>query len=341
MSWGAPTTPSNPNNDFLVANPPNDGISSLEWSPTGNFLVATAWDGDVYCYEVANNGQALPKASTKHEAPVLCSAWSQDGASVFSGGCDKIAKKWDLASGQATQIAQHDAPIRHMAWIQEVGLLCTGSWDRTLRYWDTRQPNPALTVQLPERVYALDVTHPLLVVGCAERQIQIFNLNNPQVPFKQLLSPLKYQTRCVATFPDRSGYLVGSIEGRVAVQHVEDNLQSKNFTFKCHREGTQDIYAVNSISFHPTFGTFVTAGADGNFNFWDKDSKQRLKNMNKCAAPISCGNFNRDGTIYAYAVSYEWSKGGDNSLANTPNNIYLHAVSESEVKPRPSRGGRR
>jgi len=47
MSWGAPTTPSNPNNDFLVANPPNDGISSLEWSPTGNFLVATAWDGDV------------------------------------------------------------------------------------------------------------------------------------------------------------------------------------------------------------------------------------------------------------------------------------------------------
>ena len=223
----------------------------------------------MYCYEVANNGQAMPKASTKHEAPVLCSSWSSDGASVFTGGCDNIAKKWDLASGQATQIAQHDGPIRHMAWIEQVGLLVTGSWDRTLKYWDTRQPNPALQVQLPERCYALDVTHPLLVVGCAERQIQIFNLSNPQVPYKQLLSPLKYQTRCVATFPDRSGYLVGSIEGRVAVQHVEDNLQSKNFTFKCHREGTQDIYAVNSISFHPTFGTFVTAGADGQVKVWD------------------------------------------------------------------------
>jgi len=293
----------------------------------------------VYCYEVANNGQAMPKASTKHEAPVLCSSWSGDGASVFTGGCDNIAKKWDLASGQATQIAQHDGAIRHMAWIEQVGLLVTGSWDRTLKYWDTRQPNPALQVQLPERCYALDVTHPLLVVGCAERQIQIFNLSNPQVPYKQLLSPLKYQTRCVATFPDRSGYLVGSIEGRVAVQHVEDNLQSKNFTFKCHREGTQDIYAVNAISFHPTFGTFVTAGADGNFNFWDKDSKQRLKNMTKCSAPISCGNFNRDGTIYAYAVSYDWSKGGDNPLSNTPNNIYLHAVNETEVKPRPAKSG--
>lgn len=49
MSWGQAATqaPANPNGDFLVANPPNDGISSLSWSPTGNFLVATAWDGDV------------------------------------------------------------------------------------------------------------------------------------------------------------------------------------------------------------------------------------------------------------------------------------------------------
>ena len=69
-----------------------------------------------------------------------------------------------------------------------------------------------------------------------------------------------------------------------------DAAQSKNFTFKCHREQT-DIYAVNDIKFHPTHGTFVTAGADGVFNFWDKDSKQRLKQMDKCNAPIPCGEF--------------------------------------------------
>jgi mRNA export factor len=63
--------------------------------------------------------------------------------------------------------------------------------------------------------------------------------------------------------------MVGSIEGRVAVQHVEDNQQSKNFTFKCHRDGN-DIYAVNSITFHPVHGTFVTSGSDGAYNFWDK-----------------------------------------------------------------------
>ena len=36
-----------------------------------------------------------------------------------------------------------------------------------------------------------------------------------------MISPLKFQTRTIAAFPNRIGYLVGSIEGRVAVHHVE------------------------------------------------------------------------------------------------------------------------
>ena len=94
------------------------------------------------------------------------------------------------------------------------------------------------------------------------------------------------------------------------MQHVEDNMKSANFTFKCHRE-QNDIYAVNSISFHPTFGTFVTAGADG-IQLLGQGFQTKVKAMQKVSCPISCGEFNRDGTIYAYAASYEWSKGGDN-----------------------------
>jgi mRNA export factor len=354
MSFGMPTQGSmggvpNPNRDFQVANPPADGVSSLSWSPSANFLVATCWAygeqaDNVLCYEVQTNGQAMPKAAIKHEAPVLCSAWHSDGSAVFSGGCDNQVKKWDLATNQTTQVAQHDAPVRHCAWINEVNLLVTGSWDKTLKYWDTRQPNPALRVQLPERCYALSVTHPLLVVGTAERHIQVYNLSDPSRPYKQLMSPLKYQTRTVAAFPNKQGYLVGSIEGRVAVNHVEESLASKNFTFKCHREQA-DIYAVNDVKFHPRHGTFVTCGSDGVFNFWDKDSKQRLKQMAKCSAPIPCGDFNRDGSIFAYAVSYDWSKGGSDPMASMGQDaIFLHAVADAEVLPRPQQsrtGGRR
>ena len=44
----------------------------------------------------------------------------------------------------------------------------------------------------------------------------------------------------------QTGYLIGSIEGRVAVQHIEESMNSKNFTFKCHREEA-DIYAVSTL----------------------------------------------------------------------------------------------
>ena len=49
------------------------------------------------------------------------------------------------------------------------------------RYWDIRQPQPVHVQQLPERCYALSLCYPLMVVGTAERNIIVFNLQNPQV----------------------------------------------------------------------------------------------------------------------------------------------------------------
>ncbi|RYR29647.1 hypothetical protein Ahy_B01g054096 [Arachis hypogaea] len=69
-----------------VTQPPGDSISSLCFSPRANFVVATSWDNQVRCWEVARNGTVInstPKASTSHDQP------KDDGTPVFSGGCDK------------------------------------------------------------------------------------------------------------------------------------------------------------------------------------------------------------------------------------------------------------
>ena len=52
------------------------------------------------------------------------------------------------------------------------------------QYWDVRTPTPISTVTLPERCYTVDVAYPLMVVGTAERHIQIFNLSQPTTAFK-------------------------------------------------------------------------------------------------------------------------------------------------------------
>jgi len=114
----------------------------------------------------------------------------------------------------------------------------------------------------------------------------------------------------VSCFQQANGYAVGSIEGRVGIQYVDDKLTESNFSFKCHRDTANNVFSVNAISFHPLFGTFSTAGSDGTFNFWDKDSKQRLKQFNNVGGPIISSAFSRNGSIFAYAMGYDWSKVG-------------------------------
>jgi hypothetical protein len=56
------------------------------------------------------------------------------------------------------------------------------------KYWDTRQAQPSHIQQLPERCYALAVDYPLMVVGTADRQLIVYNPQNPQVRLFYLLS---------------------------------------------------------------------------------------------------------------------------------------------------------
>jgi mRNA export factor len=83
--FGAAASSYNPNKDVEVTAPPSDSISSLSFSPVANYLIATSWDNQVRCYEIQANGQSAGKAAISHDQPVLCSAWSADGTTVFSG----------------------------------------------------------------------------------------------------------------------------------------------------------------------------------------------------------------------------------------------------------------
>ncbi|CAG8786509.1 17742_t:CDS:2, partial [Dentiscutata erythropus] len=230
-----------------------------------------------------------------------------DGFRVVSGGADNAGRCFDITTQQSTQIAIHDQPIRCIKYVDQAYLVATASWDKTIKYWDMRTPSPVLTVNLPERCYAMDAIYPLMVVGTADRLVQIYNLGRPSTPYKTCQSPLKFQTRYISCFPSGDGYAIGSIEGRVGIQYVEEKDNLTNYSFRCHRDGN-NVYSVNSISFHPIYGTFSTAGSDGTFNFWDKDSRQRLKGFSSVGTSIPAATFNRNGTIFTYAVSYDWSK---------------------------------
>ena len=336
MSTGAQQL-SNPNNDVVVPSSPDATVSSLHFGTgaSSSLLLSTSWSKDALIWDVSATGVS-PKARVTAAAPLLCSTFcAADPSRVFVGGCDREVRAWNLSTSQLSTVGQHAAPVKELFFSPDLNCLVSGSWDKTIKYWDVRTPNgqAQATVPVTDRVFCMDQKGAVLVVGTADKKLAVFDLRKPSVPFRPAFeSPLKFQSRCVSVFPNFDGFAVGSIEGRVGIQHMVDKDKDKNFAFKCHREEA-NVYSVNCITFHAQFGTFATCGSDGTYVFWDKDSKQRLKLFLKLNNAITSAAFNATGNVFAYAVGYDWSRGIEYyDRQKQPNAILLHAVKEEEIK---------
>ncbi|THC94781.1 hypothetical protein EYZ11_005727 [Aspergillus tanneri] len=292
--------------DATLDNPPEDSISELAWSPVANHLAVASWDNSIRVYDLSHSVKGEGKALFSFPSPALSCAWWPDGSKVVGAGADGSARLLDLASGNlnsAQQVAQHDAPVRAVRMAQIPNSQCpiavTGSWDHEVKYWDLRQSTPIGTLQCPERVYAMDIRGSQLLVATAGRHIGLVDLNRPTTFAEALQSPLKHQTRTVCWIPDGSGYGVGSIEGRCGISYIDE---SKRYT----------------------------SGSDGTFCFWDKDAHHRLKAFPIVGGSITSTAFNMDGSIFAYGVGYDWSRGYAYNTRDHPNKIGLHPVSDTE-----------
>lgn len=106
-------------------------------------------------------------------------------------------------------------------------LVASAGWDSQFYLWDIRTSGtaPISTLQLPAKAFAMDVdpTHNRLVVCTAGRRTCIIDVRGGKVELVlNRESSLKYQTRCVKFFRKGVGLALGSIEGRVAVEFLED-----------------------------------------------------------------------------------------------------------------------
>lgn len=153
-------------------------------------------------------------------------------------------------------------------------VVASAGWDSRFYLWDSRQNKAASTLKLPGKAFSMDVDphRNRVVVATSGRRICFIDVRKPEAEstFSATLAldreaSLKYQTRTVRYFPDGTGIALGSIEGRVAVEYLEElgvPSERKKYAFKCHRSG-DIVYPVNCIDFHPRFGTFATGGCDG------------------------------------------------------------------------------
>jgi cell cycle arrest protein BUB3 len=159
-------------------------------------------------------------------------------------------------------------------------------------------------------------------------------------PWQQRESSLKFMTRAVACMPNDDGYATSSIEGRVAVEWFDPSpdSQARKYAFKCHRqpdpesEGTDIVYPVNALAFHPTFGTFASGGGDGIVALWDAVAKRRIRQYQKYPTSIAALAFSSDGKYLAVGACPGFENGQEEYSGEGATRVYIRELSETEAK---------
>jgi len=321
-------------NEYKLTDAPTEGISSVSFSPTtSQFLLASSWDRSVRIYDI---GADKIRFRYDHPVPVLDSCFL-DSVNTWSGDIKGNVFAYNINTGSQIQTGQHNDAVRCIEFCPEVGVLVTGSWDKTIRLWDPRSQHNVASYNQPDKVYTMAICGHRIIVGTAGKHVLIYDIRNMQIVEEQRReSSLKYQTRCIRAFPNQQGYVLSSIEGRVAVEYLDPSpkIQKRKYAFKSHRvkvDGRDLIFPVYAIAFHNQYNTFATGGADNFVNMWDGMNKKRLCQFHRYPTAISSLAFSSDGSTLAIACSSLYSC-GDKSL-NDINEIFIRRVTDTETKP--------
>ena len=318
------------------------GVTALHWDKT--LIACTTWEGTLHLIQPFANDNDKIKRTITNKAPLLDFAMLHTSQIVTADLNGNIAlHTTDNTSSQAQVIGNHDAAARCVAHCTSINATVSGGWDGCVKIWDARAADACVgKIQQPNKVFGMcagptSTAETVLVVATAGRHVNVIDLRHPSEPVQKRESALKCQTRCVRQMPCRSGYILGSVSGRVAVEYFDPDaqVQAKRYAFKAHRstvQGVDTTFPVNAIDFHPQFGTFATGGCDGRINVWDKDNRKRVCQYKGYPTSIAALEFSPSATEYlAFAVSYTYENG---PVAHPPDELRVRKVAQSEVKAR-------
>lgn len=88
-------------------------------------------------------------------------------------------------------------------------------------------PSSQGVLNLPDKIHAMDVLGPAMVVATANKQLHVYNLMNPGTPTRSFPSPLKHQIRFVRIFHDMQFFGAVSVEGRCAIRCLDENMDKQ------------------------------------------------------------------------------------------------------------------
>lgn len=226
----------------------------------------TIWDEDkrpaLQPWTMAT-GEALGPALALGSQPLRLTSFpslSQDGRRVLAVLEDRLARLWDVRTGQPIgEPLQHGAPIDLDFFSLDGELAVTASRDGIVRLWDAstgREAGPPLRHKPPLTYAAMAPSSRIVALAGQDGIVQIWDVRTRSL--LRTLPPLK--SRGFATFgPDSRQLLTALEDGRMQLWDVQTGKPS----------GEPMVHErVNNAVFHSGGRLLATSSSDGTVRLW-------------------------------------------------------------------------
>lgn len=282
---------------------PTDTVSDISLNPTYDIFATPTWEKSIFFYDY----NLIHKSTAKVSEPLISSCFYENNK-IAAGSVSGTLYVNDISTNQTSEIKAHENGIQSVKLYNNI--LLTGSWDQKIKFWDMRSTQPVHTLEMPAKIYAMDMQGDHIVAALSNNQMFYYNIKD--LSSKKLLKTrFKYQLRGLKCTNDK--VFVCGVEGAIESITYAD---TPDVLYKVHRSGSM-VYTVNCIDVNPINSLLVASGAsDGTLVIYNKQSRFKVHSNKENSAITSC-KFSRDGNFLFYATGEDWSKGYPSSKVET------------------------
>ncbi|KAJ4711419.1 Mitotic checkpoint protein bub3 [Melia azedarach] len=311
-------------------NPITDAISRIRFAPQSNNLLISSWDSSLRLYDV-DSFQLRLEAPIE---PALLDCCFQTDVVAFTAASDGFIRRCDLHSGINDTFGNHDDIATCLQYSEETNQLLTAGLDKKIMSWDTRKGNSLVyATTLGAEVESMSLSGFDLMVSIGP-SVNMYDLRYLARSVQSSESRMDVQLKCVSSFLYSRGYVVGSIDGRVAVEMSNpSNSDSTRYMFRCHpksKDGRYHLVPVNDVVVNPvSHGAFVTGDGEGYVIAWDAQSRRRIFELPRLSNTVASLSYNHGGQLLAVASTHTYQQATE---IEEPPRIFLYKTDEIQQR---------